>query len=248
MTTSGPVADVSLIGCDQDQGERGAPINVRAPDIDPTGLRWHIRSYFDVWTDLLERSPHGRPIVIGIDGHSGCGKTTLANGLAAVEPHTDVIHTDDVASHHSFFEWAEPLIEYLLKPLHQNGLPISYRPPGWVLRDRPGAITVAADTTAVLVEGVGVARREVRRWLDAVIWVYADDDVARRRLVSRGESTAFINDWMAQENRLLAEHRPWEIADLLVAGELGQPSHDGRYGNVVTAPGPGAARVRAKDT
>ena len=221
---------------------------MRSPDVDPTGLQWHIRSYFDVWTDLLERAPQRRPIVIGVDGHSGSGKTTLANGLAAVEPHTAVIHTDDVAWHHSFFDWEGLLIDHLLKPLHQGCLPVSYRPPGWVRKDRPGAITVAADTTAVLVEGVGVARREVRTWLDAVMWVYADDDIGHQRMVARGESTAFIDDWMAQENRLLTEHRPWEIADLLVAGELGQPSHDGRYGNVVTAPGPGRVHVRAEDT
>jgi energy-coupling factor transporter ATP-binding protein EcfA2 len=215
-----------------------------SPNIDPTGLRWHIRSYFDVWTDLLECAPQGRPLVIGIDGHSGCGKTTLANGLAAIEPHTAVIHTDDVAWHHSYFEWEELLIEHLLRPLHQGGPPVSFRPPGWVRLDRPGAITVAAGTTAVLVEGVGVARREVRTWLDAVMWVYAHEGVGRRRLIARGESNAFIDDWMAQENRLLAEHRPWEVADLLVAGELGQPSHDGRYGNVVTAPGPRQTGVR----
>jgi energy-coupling factor transporter ATP-binding protein EcfA2 len=223
------------------------PVIVRYPDIDPTPLHWHIRSYFDVWTELLERAPEGRPLVIGIDGHSGCGKTTLANGLAAIEPHTAVIHTDDVAWHHSFFDWGELMVEHLLKPLHQGRIPISYRPPGWVRRNRPGAITVAADTTVVLVEGVGVARRETRSWLDVVTWVYAPNTAGRRRLVTRGDSDAFIEEWMTQENGLLAEHRPWEVADLLVAGELGQPSHNGRYGNVVTAPGPRQTRVRATD-
>jgi hypothetical protein len=200
-----------------------------------------------VWTDLLAYAPQARPFVIGIDGHSGCGKTTLANGLAAVEPHTAVIHTDDVAWHHSFFDWDELLIEHLLKPVHDLRIPVSYRPPGWVRLNRPGAVTVPAGTTTVIVEGVGVARREVRTWLDAIMWVYADADVGRQRLMARGESTAFIDDWMAQENRLLADHRPWEVADLLVAGELGQPSHNGRYGNVVTAPGTRHTRQRATD-
>lgn len=216
----------------------GTHIDVAYPDIDTTELQWRIRSRLDVWTELLERAPARRPFVVGIDGHSGSGKTTLANGLAAVSPHTAVVHTDDLAWHHSFFDWSELLDEHLLTPLRDGRTPISYRPPGWVRLGRPGAITIAADTTAVLVEGVGVARREVRPRLDAVIWIHARSEVGRRRLVAKGDSEAFINDWMRQENALLAEHRPWEVADLIVAGELGQPSRTGRYGNVVTAPGP----------
>ena len=73
-----------------------------------------------------------------------------------------------------------------------------------------------------------------------MVWVYASPGVARRRVIAKGADTEeFINDWMAQENAFLADHRPWECADLLVAGELGQPSLDGGYGNVVTAAVPG---------
>lgn len=228
-------------------GKWGTPVNVRYPEIDPTGLRWRIRSYFDLWTELLEHAPEGRPLVIGIDGHSGCGKTTLATGLAALEPHASVIHTDDVAWHHSFFDWGELLVEHLLIPLHEGRIPISYRPPGWVRLNRAGAITIAADTTSVLIEGVGVARREVRSLLDAVVWVYARNTVGRQRLVARGDSDEFINDWMTQENVFLADHRPWDVADLFVAGDFGQPSRDGRDGNVVTAPGPHQTRQAATD-
>ena len=72
------------------------------------------------------------------------------------------------------------------------------------------------------------ARREVRPWLDAVVWVHARKEVGRQRLVARGVDTDnFIDDWMAQENTFLDDQRPWEIADLLVAGELGQPSRNG---------------------
>ena len=92
----------------------------------------------------------------------------------------------------------------------------------------------------MLVEGVGSCRREVRSFLDATVWVHARPDVARRRVIAKGVDTdEFIDDWMTQENAFLAEQRPWESADLLVAGELGQPSRDGSYGNVVTAAGPG---------
>jgi len=210
------------------------------PDIDPTDVRWTIRSYRNVWADLVALRRDGqRPLVVGIDGHSGSGKTTLATGLAALKPDTAVVHTDDLAWHHSFFGWAGLLIDHLLVPLHEGRLPVCYRPSAWIQRDRPGAITIPDKTAAVLVEGVGVASRQARPWLDAVVWVHARAEVGRRRVIAKGvDSEEFIDDWMSQENAFLAEHRPWEVADLLVAGELGQPAPTGRYGNVVTAVGP----------
>jgi uridine kinase len=206
------------------------------PDIDPTGVQWRIRSYLDLWEELRAHHRVRRPLVVGIDGHSGSGKTTLANGLAALDRGTAVVHTDDLAWHQSFFGWEDLLIDHLLTPVRESRLPIRYRPSAWVQRDRPGAITIADGTSAVLVEGVGAARRELRPWLDAVVWVHARAEVGRRRVIAKGVDTEdFIDDWRNQETDVLAEHRPWEIADVVVAGELGQPALTGRYGNVVTA-------------
>ena len=210
-------------------------------DFDPTGVRWRIRSYFDVLEELLENRRSERPVVIAIDGHSGSGKTSLAIGLAALETHSVVIHTDDLAWHHSFFDWGDLLVDHLLAPLRLGLNPITYQPDAWIRRGRGGAITIPGGTTVVLVEGVGAARRQVRPYLDAVVWVHARPEVGRRRVTARGDTEEFIADWMGQENAFLDEQRPWEVADILVAGELGQPSHNGRYGKVVTAPGPGRA-------
>jgi energy-coupling factor transporter ATP-binding protein EcfA2 len=215
------------------------------PDIDPTGVQWRIRSYRDLWEELLAHHRIGRPLVVGIDGHSGSGKTTLANGLAALDRDTAVVHTDDLAWHHSVFGWADLLIDHLLTPVHEGRLPIRYRPSAWVQRDRPGAIAIADGTSALLVEGVGAARRELRPWLDVVVWVHARAEVGRRRVIAKGIDTEdFIDDWMREENDFLAEDRPWEVADVVVAGELGQPALTGRYGNVVTATEPAQVTKR----
>jgi energy-coupling factor transporter ATP-binding protein EcfA2 len=210
------------------------------PDIDTAGIQWSIRSYPDVWAELLGRRQAGSTLVIGIDGHSGSGKTSLANGLAALEPHALVVHTDDLAWRHSLFGWGELLVDHVLVPLRQGRTPIAYRPESWIQRNREGAITIPSDATVVLVEGVGAARQKVRSMLDAVVWVHARPDVARRRVIAKGMHTEqLVDDCMHQENAFLEQDRPWEVADVLVAGELGQPSLTGKYGNVVTAPGPG---------
>jgi hypothetical protein len=209
---------------------------VRYPDIDPNAVRWKRRSYRDLLTELQSYRRDDRALVVGIDGHSGSGKTTLTTGLAALDRRIAVVHTDDLAWHHSFFGWGDLLIEHILVPFRRGDAPISYRPPGWIARDQTGSVTIPDDATTLLVEGVGACRREARPYLDAMVWVHARAEVGRRRVIAKGtDSEQFINDWMAEENAFLADHRPWECADVIVAGELGQPSPHGTYGNVVTA-------------
>ncbi len=43
----------------------------------------------------------GRPRVVAVDGRGGSGKSTLAAQLHAAVPGAVVVHTDDVARHHS---------------------------------------------------------------------------------------------------------------------------------------------------
>jgi hypothetical protein len=99
-------------------------------------------------------------------------------------PGSAIVHTDDVAWHHSFFDWSDLLVEGILKPL-RNGRTVSYRPPGWDKRSRPGAIEVAAGLDLVIVEGVGASRTEVMPSIDRALWVQSDLGEAERRGIAR---------------------------------------------------------------
>ena len=126
----------------------------------------------------------GRPWILAVDGRSGSGKSTVANLLHRFVPASAVVHTDDVAWHHSFFEWSDLLVEGILKPL-RNGQAVSYRPPGWDKRGRPGAIEVAAGLDLVVVKGVGASRTELMPWIDRALWVQSDLEEAERRGIAR---------------------------------------------------------------
>lgn len=125
---------------------------------------------------------------------------------------------------------------------------MSYRPPGWIERERPGAIVVPAGLDLVVVEGVGAGRRELEGLLDAVVWVQSDFAEAERRGIARdiaegvngdaAESTAFWHEWMAEELAFVKEQRPWERACLVVAGT----ASDVPEGQVALAPPPAASR------
>lgn len=223
---------------------------VESQELDADAVSWNRRSYYDVATELRDFGRPEQMTVIGIDGHSGSGKSSLACGLASIDNDVAVVHTDDLAWHHSFFDWGDLLIEHILRPLRRGGSAVSFRPPAWTQRQRAGAIEIPAGTRVVIVEGVGSCRREIRPLLDAIAWIHVRPEVGQRRLIAKGLDTdEFRNDWMTQENRFLAEDQTWQYADLWVAGELGQPAPDGKYGNVVTAPGPGrvALQYRRRD-
>lgn len=159
--------------------------------------------------------------VLAIDGRSGSGKTTVAGRLALAIGAGAVVHTDDIAWHHSFFDWTELLVEYVLLPVG-DGKAVDYRPDAWRERDREGSITVPAGVQWLIVEGVGAARRELAPYVDAVLWVQSDDAIARERGIARdggdAAAIAFWDEWMAAEEPFLADHRPWERANLVLNG------------------------------
>ncbi len=184
---------------------------------------WQATAIGDVMRMLVDAAgdPLGRPRIVAIDGPGGAGKTTIAATLAGGMPRAAVVHTDDVAWHHSFFGWSDVLVEGVLDPLHR-GEAVAYRPDAWAQRGRAGAIDVPAGRHMVIVEGTGAARRELMHLVDAVVWVQADLAEAKRRCMTReGDAQAardFWDEWMQQEIPFMADHRPWERANLVVAG------------------------------
>jgi hypothetical protein len=178
-----------------------------------------------------------------VDGRSGSGKTTLSERLRAVVRAPVVVHTDDVAWHHSLFSWDGLMISGVLEPV-RRGRTVSFGPPAWEKRSRPGAVHIPAGCPLVLVEGIGAARRELMPFIDTVVWMQSDAAEAKRRCIERegGDkaATSFWNEWMAQELPFLARQRSWERAAVIVAGTPELP-HNPATEAVVATPDRGAS-------
>ena len=175
---------------------------------------------------LRRHEPPTGPFVLAVDGRSSNGKTTLAARLSAATPGGAVVHTDDVAWHHSAFDWVDLLVTGVLEPL-RRGEAADYRPPAWDARGRPGAITVPAGADLVVVEGVGAGRAALADLVDAVVWVQSDLDVTDERnrvRVEAGEiDPAGYASWMAEEVPFQAREQTWMRADAVVAGTPALP-------------------------
>ena len=202
---------------------------------EPPVESWQVRPLETVAAELVDRLGSGR-LVVAVDGRGGGGKTTVAARLARCVPDSAVVGTDDIAWNHSIFDWAEPLIEGVLRP-YRAGSAVAYRPPGWVRHGREGAVEVADTVRLLIIEGVGASRTELAAWLDAAIWVQSDFAEAERRGLARdiasgvngdAETTiAFWHTWMAEELPFFERDRPWERADLVVAGTSTSAPPDG---------------------
>ena len=169
------------------------------------------------------RNTGDRTVVLAVDGRSSSGKTTLAARLQAALAGSAVVHTDDLAWWHSRFGWADLLVDGILMPVHR-GEPVAFQPPRWAEHGRRGSIDVPASCPLLIIEGVGAGRREAAHLVDALIWVQSDQREAARRSLARvgqpgGPRTVQdLREWMAEEEPFLAYQRPWERADLVVAG------------------------------
>jgi hypothetical protein len=178
-----------------------------------------------------------RPAVIGLNGHSSSGKTTLGRQLASTLAGSAVLHTDDLAWHHGVFSWDLLLIDHVL-PVVRSGRALSYQPPAWLVRGREGAIELPRDLQYLILEGVGATQLSVRPELAVAIWVETDEPTRLARdaeRVAAGEiSAASYAGWMAEENAYVTDHRPWEDADLVINGG---DTHRDRDSQVVIAEG-----------
>lgn len=202
---------------------------------EPVIAQWTETSNAEVLTRLCANPRQSGIVIVGVDGRSGSGKSTFAANLARAAAHVTVVHTDDIAWHHSFFDWHDLLVDGVLSPVRRDGPPVAFRPPAWDVRHRPGSVEVPAGTKVLVVEGVGACRKQLHSWFDATVWVQSDADLAYRRVLARGDDPVeFVDDWTAQEVPFLASDRPWARATVVVSGH----SPDTTSTGVLVAGGP----------
>jgi hypothetical protein len=175
---------------------------------------------FGPWRAASIAAVRGDARLVAVDGRSAGGKTTTAARIAATVPGAAVVHTDDVAWNQARFDWASLLRDGVLEPV-RAGRAVSWTPPAWPAHGRVGTIEVPAGAPLVLVEGVGVSRQELAGWFDLRLWVQSDRVEAYDRGIERDprdDAGVFWAAWEAEEAPFLAADRPWERADVIVAG------------------------------
>lgn len=171
-----------------------------------------------------------RPLLVGIDGYSAAGKSSLARRLAEVLPAVTVVEIDDfyrvmdederfaLAPQEGYgrdYDW-ERLRSDVLEPL-SAGRVARYRRYDWDTGSLGSWVEVKPEGV-VVVEGVYSLRPELRPFYDVSLFVATPSAARKLRQHSRPESDAWKLRWDAAERFYVATHRPDLAAHLVVSG------------------------------
>lgn len=176
-----------------------------------------------------------RPLIIGIDGRSGSGKTVLSRVLAeSLEKshQVTVLRLEDLYQGWNGLATGMRIFSQDVLPKLAAGETATYQTWDWHAdgSDEGGlGDVVSTDPTEVIIcEGVGVGARANRELLDILIWLRVPDQVRYTRAMQRdGKSyRGQWDNWAAQERLMLDQDQIYDEADLvLVANEPDERHH-----------------------
>jgi cytidylate kinase len=187
---------------------------------------WETTDIDTVAAQVSEKVGTGRSLVI-VDGQAGSGKSTFGKNLANHIDGSAYVAVDDISWWLHWIHWAPEALDGVIKPW-LAGEDVDFRPPGWILKGRPGSVT-ATGTGPMILEGVCSIRHELLPFASFLVWVHADPKVSDERLIARDISLGVDGGTRESITRLHAEiqadcvpfwleERPWDKADLVVDG------------------------------
>ncbi|MCL2077634.1 MAG: hypothetical protein FWH08_04420 [Oscillospiraceae bacterium] len=174
-----------------------------------------------------------KPLIL-IDGYGGSGKTTLAGRIVDILK-ANLVSTDDVCWYSDPTHWDGEMLNGIIQPW-LNGKNVAYKPTGWVKENRQGFIEVDSSKPLVI-EGMGACRKTLRKFATYSVWVDAEPDIARTRVIKRdiaaGENggtlesvTKFTDWWDSLVHPFLLEEKPWKHVNIIVSGAQSDLSSD----------------------
>jgi uridine kinase len=162
----------------------------------------------------IDAAREGRTLtLVGIGGHGGAGKSTLAAAIRGAQ----IVGTDEFWSGDGFD--LIRLEREVLRPL-QGGVEARFASWDWVDGQARGE-RIVTPAGVVVVEGVCALHRRFRDAYAVRIWVEAPYDLRLARGVARdGEAarSTWVDRWMPAEERYVAEDDPRSCAHLVVDG------------------------------
>ena len=158
----------------------------------------------------------GRAVLVGVDGRSGSGKTSLASEVAAVLEGRALAEVEAfVPGWDGLADGVRRVVERLLAPVRDRGwaelAPWDWHAGRW---SPPARIPARGCADVLLLVGCGSTSAPCAPLLDVSVWLDLDEGERRRRVTRReGDPGAWWRAWGRQEGLLLAERDSASAAD-----------------------------------
>lgn len=189
----------------------------------PTPYRWMVSNprVRDLVAAARASTPRLGPTrLVLIDGEAGAGKSSLAERLGDAFD-APVVHGDDLLEGWSGLATLSTVVAAVLGPL-TVGDDSSFEAWDWHAERRGRRIDVPSSAFLVM-EGVGVAQADARRWASLLVYVHAPWEERLRRGIER-DADAYDDVverwrvWDAEERTLHATDGTRDAADVVIDG------------------------------
>lgn len=195
-----------------------------------------------LYNQFLNRHNKNRPLIVGLDGLGGAGKTTFVKKvkqeLKGYNCVVNLVHLDDhivernKRYHTGYEEWYEyyylqwdigGLLNTLLKPLNNSeNIDLSFydKSTDSIFNRHVDVLT----NSIVLIEGIFLQRKEWRSFFDYVVFLNCPYELRRERVLNRDSYIGEYQDtlkkyteryWLG-EKHYLNTINPCSIADLVI--------------------------------
>ena len=179
----------------------------------------------EVASTITHNSLSKKPILIGIEGFGGSGKSTIANELARLLGDSFVVSIDDFIIKENIIEndWdkqafdRQRLEEQVLKPASE-GKAVAYQKLLWEANSLSEPIH-APDVDYLMVEGISSYHPSIAHYYDYKIWVDTPIEIAKARGKKRdagNENEQHWDLWAANDLGYQEKYHPEQIADFTV--------------------------------
>jgi uridine kinase len=176
--------------------------------------------------EAFSSSPVNRTRIVGIDGPSGSGKSSLARQIVERAGAT-LVEIDDFVSWSNFSGWWPRFTEQVLDPL-LKGADARYQVRDWKndpLGTSLSGWKIAPWSPLIIVEGVTCTRSAISERLAYRMWMEAPEAVRLERGIARDGPT--MRDrwvaWMQEEEEFFQKDGARERADLRIDGAPVEP-------------------------
>jgi len=198
-----------------------------------TKIDGNIEEYQNLAMNLLNiYNIKNKPVLIGIDGCGGSGKSTFAQNLNNYLDASTIVHMDDFYMPSDSnkkedntqvgvdFDWRR-LEKQVIKPIKSDLKNFSYQKYNWIDDKVNEKMNEVMISNFIIIEGVYSTREELRKYYDFNIWVECPYDIRLKRGIERdGEERRemWVNNWMIAENKYIELYKPINFANLIIDG------------------------------